>query len=233
MRARLPWAEERISPTAREISVPADNDLGSLTSMAAGVPSEGGNDGFTIASRDSYLPSVAPMAMLSLRFDSPDSVQDWKTVDDVVMGGQSSSRLEWRDVSLSDGGELEGALRFCGNVSLDGGGFCSARIEWPPRDYSGADTLELVARGDERTYRWTLRSEGIPRGASFRHAFEFEGDGWETVELPLEDFELWRRGTLLSADRDVEMRALTSVGVLIADRQAGAFDVEIAAVDLV
>lgn len=173
------------------------------------------------------------MSNLSIRFNTLDTVADWKTVDDVVMGGKSNSSLEWRDIDIPVDDTPRGALSFRGDVNLDGGGFCSARTEWSrPRDCSGASRVRLVVRGDGKQYRWTIRTPELPAGASLRHPFQPGSRDWQTIELPLSAFAPWRRGTRLDIPDSSDFSAVESIGILIADKQEGPFELDIAAIDL-
>ena len=151
-------------------------------------------------------------------------VDGWRSVDDVVMGGVSSSRV--RLVEVSESGAL---LRFSGEVSLDqGGGFCSARTEairWDLRTY---ERLELRARSaQDRRYKLTLRTPETSSG-SWRHPFELEAGVWRTLTLELEGFERWRRGTHLPEAGPLDLGRICAVGWLISDRQAGSFQLDVA-----
>jgi hypothetical protein len=161
-------------------------------------------------------------------FEEPDSVESWKTVDDVVMGGRSSSRVSW--IEAPDDASRRGWLRFEGDVSLENnGGFCSTRQTEGERDCPGLQSIRLLARGDARGYQWTIRTEQTPSGASWRHPFSV-GDDWERLELSLDDFELWRRGRRLSADTPLEPASIVAHGILIADGAAGPFQLDVAEV---
>lgn len=161
-------------------------------------------------------------------FDDPACLEEWKTVDDVVMGGRSASHLEWAATGEDEGAPSAGAIRFGGEVSLENnGGFCSARLVEGERGVAGLRRLLVVARGDGHRYKCTLRTADRPSSSSWRLPFETEPDRWRGYELPLEDFELWRRGTLLAADERPEPEAITSFGLLISDEQEGAFRIEV------
>jgi hypothetical protein len=161
-------------------------------------------------------------------FDDPACLEEWKTVDDVVMGGRSASDLDWMTTDEKEGAPTAGAIRFGGEVSLENnGGFCSARLVEGERGVPGLQRLQVVARGDGSRYKCTLRTADRPSSSSWRLPFETEADRWRVYELPLEGFELWRRGTLLAADERPEPEAITSFGLLISDGQEGEFRIEL------
>ncbi|MFB6262221.1 MAG: CIA30 family protein [Bradymonadaceae bacterium] len=166
---------------------------------------------------------------LPIRFDDPSTLEEWKTVDDVVMGGHSDSTFEWVDEPVEALEPAIGFLRYTGRVTLaDGGGFCSGRLEEADRGAPGTDRLRLLARGDGNRYKLTLRTALTPESSSWRLPFDPPAGDWSIVEFPLEAFELWRRGSRLQTDRSVDPARLTSIGVLISDRQAGPFTLDVA-----
>lgn len=153
-----------------------------------------------------------------LRFDDPDSLQPWTTVDDAVMGGVSRSHLRW----------TEKTLRFEGTVSLEqNGGFCSARNEgrW---DLSGASELIWTLRGVPRQFQATLRTAEIPESASFRHPFEPQPEELQPLSFQLDDFRLFRRGRKLSDEARIDPAQILSFGILLADKSDGPFWLELA-----
>lgn len=167
-----------------------------------------------------------------LTFDGPEAVDEWKTVDDVVMGGRSVSHIDWVEGEAGpDRLESSGVVRFEGEVSLENdGGFCSARLVEGDRGVPGLRELVVVARGDGKRYKCTVRTTGTPDSASWRLPFETTADRWRPYRLPIEDFELWRRGSHLSADRVLDPAAMTSVGLLISDEQEGRFRIDLAGI---
>lgn len=157
-----------------------------------------------------------------LTFEEAADLDSWQTVDDVVMGGRSHSRVRWV------GDSEPHRLRFEGEVSLENnGGFCSVRNQgrW---DLSRFDELLWTLRGTKRPFMATLRCAGIPDGASFRHRLEPEPDVWEDYRLQLDDFRLFRRGNQLSEQARVDPGQITSFGFLLADKSRGPFVLELA-----
>ena len=95
---------------------------------------------------------VSPTSVFS--FPSAQAVNEWFVVNDTVMGGVSSGRLEWES----------GALVFTGDLSLDNnGGFASVRspfldpavaVAWADRD-----GLTIEIGGDGRTWTMEVRTD--------------------------------------------------------------------------
>ena len=110
------------------------------------------------------------------------------TLNDVVMGGRSSSSLS----SLSDGSN---GLSFTGTINTNGGGFASCRTDksvLPVVVPDEATTVELEVKGDGKLYKFILNdgSRGGPRSSSpsFQHDVMTRGD-WQVVQLPLRNFK--------------------------------------------
>jgi NADH dehydrogenase [ubiquinone] 1 alpha subcomplex assembly factor 1 len=140
-------------------------------------------------------------------------VREWFPVDDRVMGGLSSSRAE----ASADG------LVFTGDLSLEqNGGFASIRTR--PRDYDLAGTRALVlrVRGDGKVYKLGLRTDDAFDGVQYQARFHTRAEAWEDVRLPIADFEPRFRGRPVPAP-PLDPARIRTFGLLIADRQAGAF----------
>ena len=98
-----------------------------------------------------------------LNFDTPGSVLGWTSVDDVVMGGISCSKLNYNP---------DGHAEFVGEVSLDNsGGFASVRSA--PNKYSvmNAEKLRLCVLGDGHHYKLNLRMDSFHNGINYQALF--------------------------------------------------------------
>lgn len=163
--------------------------------------------------------SMNEAAVLSLSEFQSDEAAAWRSVNDVVMGGRSASRL-----SVPDGG----IGRFEGTVSLENnGGFASVRRMVGPLDLSGCDGLALRVRGDGRRYRLRLRTDERYDGIAWQAGFDTAPDAWTVVTLPFGDFEPSYRGRRPAGAGPLDTRRVTQLGLMIADRQAGDFRLEI------
>ncbi len=161
-------------------------------------------------------------------FLAPGEKEHWKTVDDPVMGGRSHSEITWLEEEHTTDEQASSFLRFHGRISLaNGGGFCSTRLTERARPASGAQTIRLRLRGDRKRYKITLRTSDTRRASSWRYPITTSGQSWEHHDIPLDAFELWRRGQLLDAEGWPDPAHLTSAGILIADKQQGPFQLDI------
>ncbi len=143
----------------------------------------------------------------------------WRPVDDVVMGGRSASTARVSDA---------GTLLFAGVVSLeDGGGFASLRCGPAGHDFSGAGGIVLRLRGDGKRYRFSLRTgEGFD-GVQYHAGFTAPAGEWAEVELPWARFEPRFRGQPVPDAPPLDPAQVRWLGLLIADRQAGPFSLEL------
>jgi monofunctional biosynthetic peptidoglycan transglycosylase len=152
-------------------------------------------------------------------FTDPEEAARWRSTDDVVMGGRSSSAVRAGD----------GVGVFAGEVSLErGGGFASVRRRDQPVDLSGRDAIELRVRGDGKRYKLNLRTSGDFDGVVYQAAFETVAGEWQTVRLPLASFAPRFRGRPVTGTLDPAR--VCSLGLLISDRQAGPFRLEVATI---
>ena len=168
---------------------------------------------------------AGPVPLVDLTDAGP--VGAWTTLDDPVMGGASTSRVAFED----------GGLEFSGVLSLDNnGGFASA--QGPPDSEigtraDGAHTLRVHARGDGKTYRLKVGTNGQPW--SYIQRFHTEAGVHRTYELPVAEFE--PVGKRLDPAPDAPPRLdpsrMDQVSIYILDKQAGPFEITVDAIDAV
>jgi monofunctional biosynthetic peptidoglycan transglycosylase len=159
------------------------------------------------------------MSMKLVDFTDSREASRWRPIDDVVMGGQSASSVT---------GEGQTGV-FSGAVSLArGGGFASVRRQNQVFDLSGFEVLLVRARGDGRRYKLNLRCSERFDGVVFQAPFDTMPGDWQSIQLPLEGFEPRYRGR--PAAGTLDLAHVVSVGLVIADRQAGPFRLEVASI---
>ncbi|MFO8099228.1 MAG: CIA30 family protein [Salinibacter sp.] len=150
-------------------------------------------------------------------FTAPEATpSDWRSVDDPVMGGVSESTFTTTDAGAA----------FTGTVSLErGGGFCSVRAPEGPYDLSAADGLRLRLRGDGHRY-WITFYTTSAGPVSYRTPRR-PPEQWSDGTVPFADLTPYRRGTKHPAAPPFSPAQVRTFGVLIADKQAGPFRLEI------
>jgi hypothetical protein len=140
-------------------------------------------------------------------------MQELQVINDDVMGGRSRSGLL----------RTAAGLVFEGDVSLaNGGGFASFRapLSLPP----DATALQVAVRGDERRYRFVLRTESS--GAAQYQAPFVAPRAWTMLRFVPADFVARFRGRLVAAP-PLRLADVQAFGLLIGEGQSGPFNVEL------
>jgi monofunctional biosynthetic peptidoglycan transglycosylase len=144
--------------------------------------------------------------------------QPWRSIDDAVMGGVSSSEME-----ISNGVAV-----FRGEVSLaNNGGFASVRSAPRDHDLSPFDGLILRVRGDGKRYLFRLRTSRAFDGVSYQAPLEPAADVWHEVVIPFAAFEPVFRGRRVPNHPPLDPAKVQTFGLLIAGRQTGPFRLEL------
>ncbi len=144
----------------------------------------------------------------------------WQVVDDGVMGGLSEGKVEFSDA---------GTMKFSGDLSLENnGGFSTVRSAEVDLNLSDDLGLLMLVKGDGRTYEARLDSDARFRGnpVSFSGEFSTKKGEWIQVQIPFSEFKGSFRGTDLP-DMRLNPSMIERLWVLLADKQNGAFDLEI------
>jgi monofunctional biosynthetic peptidoglycan transglycosylase len=156
-------------------------------------------------------------------FGSEGSVESWYAINDGVMGGVSAGGL-----SRSS----DNAASFAGRVSLENnGGFASVRSTPGKLDLGRFDGLRLRIRGDGHRFKINLKTDRTFDGLMYRAVFETRAGRWETVEIPFSAFEPTYRGRIVSDAPVLDSSNVTSLGLMISDKQAGPFVLELQWID--
>jgi NADH dehydrogenase [ubiquinone] 1 alpha subcomplex assembly factor 1 len=159
----------------------------------------------------------APNALVLFDFGQPDAVP-WLPIDDAVMGGVSHSEMRIEN----------GRAVFAGVVSLDfGGGFASVRSNPGSLDLSAFAGIEVLLRGDGRRYKLVLKSDAGLGGVNWQAPFQTCRDEPQMVRIPFQDLAPVYRGSRVLNSPPFDVRRIATFGVLISDKQAGPFRLEI------
>ena len=164
------------------------------------------------------MKSVNSPSHYLFRFDEPLAVDDWSSIDDVVMGGQSRSALVIADR----------ALVFSGHVSLaNNGGFASVRSSAVATRYVDATAIVLRVKGDGKRYKLNLKTDASFDGAQYQARFQPGAGVWEIVYLPLRSFVATYRGRRVPDVPPVRSADIRTVGLMVSERQAGPFTLKV------
>jgi len=151
---------------------------------------------------------------------------NWRTQNDVVMGGRSDSQVEIT---------TDGHARFSGRVSLENnGGFCSMRHIKEGGGYAmskDATAFVLLVQGDGKDYNFRLRT--LNERFSYNYKFTTQdNDKWETIAIPFDAMQATFRGRSVNvpnyAGEDfVEMR------ILIGNKKEQTFEILVSKIEVI
>ena len=152
-------------------------------------------------------------------FADPDRANAWCAIDDRVMGGVSRSVLRHDPV---------GHAVFEGTVSLErNGGFASVRSSPGHRGHAGAEACLIELRGDKKQFKLSLLTDDGFDSLNYQASFAPAGTDWQTLRLPLADFRASFRGREVTHAPALDPARIRQVGLMIAARQAGPFELNI------
>jgi NADH dehydrogenase [ubiquinone] 1 alpha subcomplex assembly factor 1 len=163
--------------------------------------------------------TVTGSEVISITEFDPAEAGQWRAVDDVVMGGVSASRIRLTEAGI---GVFEGEVSLANN-----GGFASVRRPVGPLDLSGHRGIALRVRGDGQRYRLRLRTDDRYDGIAWQAGFVAAAGTWRVVHLAFDEFEPTFRGRRPSGAGPLDVAGIRQLGLMIAERQAGPFRLEI------
>lgn len=164
-----------------------------------------------------WLSSILMTDTIELFDFKPNSdISDWTVVNDAVMGGRSRGRF-----SLND----QGHAVFQGEVSLENnGGFSLVRYRFRSIEVAGVKKFAIRLRGDGKRYQFRVQADLNQR---YHHVTYFQTSGeWQEVEIPFQDLSPRFRGRDLEGPNYSGER-LSEIGLLIGNKRAEAFRLEI------
>jgi NADH dehydrogenase [ubiquinone] 1 alpha subcomplex assembly factor 1 len=154
-----------------------------------------------------------------LDFSGPEAAQNWRAVNDGVMGGVSDGRFRITD---------EGALEFFGTLSLENnGGFASVRTKPAEFDLKAGDTIVVRLKGDGREYMLNLYTKSRQRAFSYRAMLPTTKDEWMEVRVPLDDFIPTAFGRRVQGMGPVEPSQISGLGFMLSDKKPGGFQMKV------
>lgn len=155
-------------------------------------------------------------------FNNQADIQDWTIVDDVVMGGRSSSQFNIN----SDGFGV-----FKGVVSLDNnGGFSSVRYQLDKIEIKGFTKIKIRLKGDGKNYQFRIKNNS-------RNYYSYittitTSNEWQDIEINLEDMYPSFRGRLLNAP-NFSHNYINQIAFLIGNKKNESFKLLIDKIELI
>ncbi len=142
----------------------------------------------------------------------------WRIVNDGVMGGLSSSKAIVKDDKII----------FSGNVSLENnGGFASLRSPVKDYDFSKFTGLEIRLKTDGKRYSVSMKETSYFNGYFYTSSFETKKDEWIVVQIPFNQFKLYYFGQETNSSKKIPLNNIKEISLSIGDKQEGAFITEI------
>jgi monofunctional biosynthetic peptidoglycan transglycosylase len=152
-------------------------------------------------------------------FTGADPGEQWQAVNDGVMGGVSEGKFRITD---------EKTMTFFGTLSLaNNGGFASVRSKSKKLGLEIGDTLVAKVKGDGREYTLNLYPARSRTAFSYRATVQTKKDEWVEIKVPLDEFVATSFGQVVREAGTVKPEEVSSVGVLLGDKKAGPFKMEI------
>ena len=158
-----------------------------------------------------------------INFTDADETLRWLAINDGVMGGISQSGI--KPSPLATG-------LFSGQLSLENnGGFASIRRR--ADDYNLADCMgiRLNVKGDGRTYQFRVKTDEQFDGITYRSLFTTDAQQWQIITLPFSGFCASFRGRPVPGAPALRPEHIKQLGFLLADKQPGAFCLEIVRIE--
>ncbi|MCY3001619.1 MAG: CIA30 family protein [Planctomycetota bacterium] len=154
-------------------------------------------------------------------FSDPSAARAWRSIDDVVMGGRSASALEF----------LGDRAAFRGFVSLENnGGFASVRCLPRALGLAGQRGLELDLIGDGHACKLGLRLDDDFDGITYQATFTAPAGRRSLVRVDFAELVPTFRGRRVPGAPAFEPARATQLGLLVGDKQAGPFSLELFAI---
>ena len=168
-----------------------------------------------------FLIILTMSKLLLFDFSATSNWSAWEVENDVVMGGNSTARLERSEA---------GNAIFTGHVSLENnGGFASVQYHFPSKNIKGYKKALILLKGDGKSYQFRMKANLQDR-ASYIYTFKTTGE-WQTIEVPLKEMEPVFRGRKLDLP-NFSAESIQEVRFLIGNKKAEDFRLEIDKIEL-
>ncbi|MEZ9234813.1 CIA30 family protein [Shewanella sp. 10N.286.52.A9] len=185
---------------------------------------------FAIAVYGFLLSSFGSRAM-EIQFASSDKLTPARISNDSVMGGISSSQIEINHSATTKADiNSSGHVHFSGQVSLENnGGFASMEYQITS-SIPATKQVKLTVLGDGKQYQLRFKTSELSFGEAYVANFETT-KGQVTEHLFSQtDFTAQFRGRSINAPT-IEFNNVNRVGFLIANKQAGAFSLQLDSIE--
>jgi NADH dehydrogenase [ubiquinone] 1 alpha subcomplex assembly factor 1 len=149
-------------------------------------------------------------------FNVKSNIDNWRVVDDSVMGGISSSKFFV---------DAAGNGIFKGSVSLENnGGFCSVQHYPKPVSLKEKKIFSIRLKGDGKKYQFRVKSE---RSNYYSYIYEFQTTtDWQTIEIPITELYASFRGRTIDIP-NYDGASLEEIAFLVGNKKNENFQLQI------
>ncbi|MEN3322608.1 CIA30 family protein [Mariniflexile soesokkakense] len=149
-------------------------------------------------------------------FNTSSDITNWKTINDVVMGGKSNSLFTLNDAGFGV---------FSGQVSLENnGGFSMVNYCFDTKNTSMYTKVCLKIKGDGKTYQFRIKSHATDKH-SYIALFNTTSN-WTTIEIPFSSMYPAFRGKTLDLP-NYSGEQMEQIAFLIGNKKEEVFKLEI------
>lgn len=146
--------------------------------------------------------------MLIFDFNKTSVISEWKVVNDVVMGGRSTSKFYLNE---------DGHGVFSGTISLENNeGFSFLRYRFDKKNIEGFKKVSIRLKGDGKEYQFRVKSSKYNQ-ESYNKVFQTTGK-WQTIEISLSELQPIFRGRKLNIP-NFSSNKLEEIGFLIGNKK--------------
>ncbi|MFD1161146.1 MULTISPECIES: CIA30 family protein [Hwangdonia] len=167
------------------------------------------------------------MALLSsasgivFNFGTQHNTENWRIVNDGVMGGVSTSSLI----------ENDNAILFKGETSLDNnGGFASIRtlIDKGRLKDCKTMTIRFKSSSTHRTFGLSLKTSQRYYIPYHKFTFTPKSTDWEELKINITEFKHYRISEIIGENMPLEvLKEVFNIALIVSDGKAGDFNIEI------
>ncbi|SDX26168.1 Complex I intermediate-associated protein 30 (CIA30) [Lutibacter oricola] len=154
-------------------------------------------------------------------FSKHSNIENWTTVNDVVMGGMSQSNFRYNS---------NGKGVFAGKVSLENnGGFSLLRGRIDVVEINTYKFIKLYLKGDNKKYQFRVKSS-ITDNFAFKTTF-LTSNRDEIIKISIKDLVPYYRGRKVLEPVSLNNR-IEEIGFLIANKENEEFELQISKIEL-
>ncbi len=159
--------------------------------------------------------------VLIFDFTKESIIDNWKIVDDGVMGGLSTSNFF---VDNTGNGVFKGTVS-----TKNSGGFCSVRHFFKPLSIKSNKTFWIRVKGDGKKYQFRVKST-VSDSHSYIYEFQTTTD-WQNIQIPINEMYASFRGRTLNIP-NYDGTTLEEIAFLIGNKKAESFELLIDKVEV-